>query len=725
VGAGWSLKGSRRPGSSDPSGRGGRWLLLGAVLATALVVGAFVVALVLGRLAASSQAAAKQHSNVLRTSAKLLVEVEGADSGQRGYLLTGNPSYLQTYTLVQADIPRQVDTLDALTGKTEQPQVDRLRILVAQKEAALARSIEVRRTQGMAAAVALADGDRGQVLTDQITAIVLPLVQDSQQQDMSSDRAAGRAGTAVLVAASVGVALAVGLLVLLIWLIAQRWRLATARRDAEHARDQLLKSLSQQATHDALTGLPNRRLVADRLEQALLRREPGRLVAVMYIDLDGFKAVNDQYGHARGDEVLLRAARRMRAALRPADTLARVGGDEFVAVCEGLTATEEGHAIADRLRRSAAHTLNDELALSIGASVGLVFTAPYEPSTPDGAQGRPVRLAISQLDLDAAVEDLLTSADDAMYEAKRQGRGRLAVYDVAMAAARHGRREDAAALRQAFDAGHLWVAYQPMVDLGTGEVLGVEALLRWTDPERGPIPPARFIATAEDSGLIQPIGEFVLRTACEQVAEWNTLREATGRPPLTVSVNVSSRQVSRPDFCGTVARTLAYGRLTPDLLCVEITEQVLIDAVGAGTAELEQLSGLGVRIALDDYGTGYSSLSHLHRFPIDVVKIDRSLVAGLGHSERDEALVSAIIGLARTLHRQPVAEGVETAAQASLLRAWGCQQGQGFLYAEALAALDLEAFLLRRGAGAAPLPSPRSTPAPDRSGRDPAEAEPA
>jgi EAL domain-containing protein (putative c-di-GMP-specific phosphodiesterase class I) len=190
-------------------------------------------------------------------------------------------------------------------------------------------------------------------------------------------------------------------------------------------------------------------------------------------------------------------------------------------------------------------------------------------------------------------------------------------------------------------------------------------------------------------------------------------------------VNVSSRQVSRPDFCGTVARTLAYGRLTPDLLCVEITEQVLIDAVGAGTAELEQLSGLGVRIALDDYGTGYSSLSHLHRFPIDVVKIDRSLVAGLGHSERDEALVSAIIGLARTLHRQPVAEGVETAAQASLLRAWGCQQGQGFLYAEALAALDLEAFLLRRGAGAAPLPSPRSTPAPDRSGRDPAEAEPA
>lgn len=227
----------------------------------------------------------------------------------------------------------------------------------------------------------------------------------------------------------------------------------------------------------------------------------------------------------------------------------------------------------------------------------------------------------------------------------------------------------------------------------------MEALLRWTDPERGMIPPDEFIGTAEESGLILPIGEFVLRTACQQTAEWNRTREGAGHPPLSIAVNVSGRQLSQPGFLGVVRRALAYTGLPAALLCLEITETVLIDAVAASATELEQLSRLGIRIALDDFGTGYSSLSYLRRFPIDIVKGDRSFVNGLGQNDEDDAIVSAVVGLATSMGLGTVAEGIEQPAQAQQLCNLGCTHGHGYLYARPLPALDLEALLLQEAQG--------------------------
>lgn len=664
-------------------------LLLVAAAATVTVVCCLVVALFGSRSSAASAEQSRHHDAVLRAAATLLVEVEFAESGQRGYLLTGRPSYLQTYSTVMSDIPQQVAVLQDLALPADKPLTRHLAGLVQQKQAELSRTIELRRTRGLPAALSLVNSDVGTALTNDITRDLVTLEQAAERRSAAANRSAGVARSWAQIAVSVGIAVSLGLLGLLLWLVRQRRRLVAARRQGEEARERLVEELSRLATHDALTGLPNRRLVADRLEQALIRRTPERRVSVLFVDLDRFKQVNDHHGHLCGDEVLVEAARRMRTALRPTDTLARVGGDEFVVVCEGLVSEEEGRAIAERLQEAASATVR---GLAVGASVGLAF-APPPAATEAEDVGRdsdaPGAVAVR-----AGAEELLNAADAAMYQAKERGRGRVSTYDAEVEVARRRRRGDLGGLSEAFDAGRLWVAYQPVVHLDSSEIVAVEALLRWTDPERGVIPPDQFIPIAEESGLIVPIGEFVLRTACTQVAEWNRTREATGASPLSVAVNVSGCQLSQPGFLGMVQRTLSYSGVPANLLCLEVTETVLIDAVGAGDAELDRLSELGVRIALDDFGTGYSSLAYLRRFPIDIVKIDRSFVGGLGSNEEDGAIVSAIVGLAHSLGRDAVAEGIEETSQADILRNLKCPYGQGYLYAKPLTALDLEALLL-------------------------------
>jgi diguanylate cyclase (GGDEF)-like protein len=659
-----------------------------------LVVSSLLVSLLGSRSAVASAQASRQHAAVLRAAAVLLIEVEAAESGQRGYLLTGQGSYLQTYSLVQADIPRELASLGGSVSRNGRPRVAELQTLVGKKQLELAQTIDLRRTRGIGAALAVVNNGQGQLLMGQIFSNLESLEQAAQTRLDAQDRKTSQARTRAEVGIGLGIGASAVLLVLLLWLAVQRRRLDTARRDAENAREQLVDELSQQATHDALTGLPNRRLATDRLEQALIRGTPEQLVAVLFIDLDRFKHINDQYGHKRGDDVLVQATQQMRMALRPADTLARVGGDEFVAICEGLGSESEGGAVAERLRSAVGESADRPAATAVGASVGLAFSPATSNRTGTAGTGRNGDSAAQPSAITARSEALLDAADAAMYEAKQQGRGRVAVYSRDLAVAREQHRLGLGSLSQGFESGQLWVAYQPVVKMQTEGIIGVEALLRWSDPDRGIIPPDQFIPTAEESGLILRIGEFVLRTACSQVAEWNAT-SGEDIPPLSVAVNVSGRQLSEPGFLDLVLETLAFSRLPAGLLCLEVTETVLIDAVGGGFTELGRLSELGVRIALDDFGTGYSSLAYLRRFPIDIVKIDRSFVAGLGVNEEDDAIVSAIVGLARSLRRSVVAEGIETAGQANHLRALDCANGQGYLYAKPLSALNFEALLLR------------------------------
>jgi diguanylate cyclase (GGDEF)-like protein len=647
------------------------------VIPTFLVIAALSVAAVGSRAAYSSDAEADTSAEIVRSAAIVLVETEFAESAQRGFLLTGRQDYLDGYSQTVADIPVQLRGLQTIIHPAQRPLVIDVESAVRQKIAELDRTITLRRTDGEASALKVVNSDLGRRLTTEISA-KLQLIDDQERRHRANaERVAASAHVWTISSLAVGAAAALALLALLTWLSLQRRRLDAARRSSESARLELVDELSQLATHDALTGLPNRRLATDRLERALLRTTPNTCLAVLFVDLDRFKHINDQHGHLRGDDVLVDAARRMRDTLHPNDTLARVGGDEFIAICEGLPSHSHAMALAERLR-DAIRTVID--GISLDASVGVALhVANAEGDDPMHRADR-----------------LIDAADVAMYAAKEKGRGRVVAYDSDVAVARGRRQQSIGDLAAAFDAGQLWIAYQPVIDLSSDEVVGLEALLRWTQPDGVNIPPDAFIPVAEQSGLIIPIGEFVLRTACAQTAEWNVARAAAGVPPLSVAVNVSGRQLSQRGFVATVRRTLAETQLPANCLCLEITETALIESVTASAAELQELSDLGLRIALDDFGTGYSSLSYLRRFPIDVVKIDRSFVAGVGRNDEDTAIVSAVVGLAHSLNLGLVAEGIEHAGQAKHLSRLGCLQGQGFLFAKPLPSLDIEAFLLNR-----------------------------
>ncbi|MCU1463470.1 MAG: hypothetical protein JWO37_3545 [Acidimicrobiales bacterium] len=411
------------------------------------------------------------------------------------------------------------------------------------------------------------------------------------------------------------------------------------------------EELAHQALHDPLTGLPNRALFLDRLRVALARagRRPSS-VGVLFLDLDRFKVINDSLGHDAGDQLLVTMAARLQSTLRPMDTAARFGGDEFVILCEDLVAEAEAFSIAERICAAVAEPVfSGDAEVHVTTSIGIALTA----------------------DPDIRPEDLVRDADAAMYRAKERGKNRYEVFDAHMRDRAVARLAVETALRRAIERDEFVVYYQPAVALDSGRIVGAEALVRWQHPERGLVGPDDFIGLAEETGLIVPIGEWVLRQACTDAAAWR---------PGQVWVNLASRQLSQPDFVDTVARVLADTGMPPPGLHLEITERVLMEDANATIAVLKKLKGLGVRVGVDDFGTGYSSLARLKQFPIDSVKIDRSFVNGLGHDAEDSAIVTAVISMAHALGLVAMAEGVETDEQLAELRALGCELGQGYLF---------------------------------------------
>ncbi len=436
----------------------------------------------------------------------------------------------------------------------------------------------------------------------------------------------------------------------------------------ERARAQT--ALAHQALHDPLTGLANRALFEDRLRQASARvRRHGNCMAVLFCDLDRFKLVNDTLGHAVGDDLLVAVAGRIAGVLRTQDTAARLGGDEFAVLCEDVNGTHHALAIAERILAELRLPFPGAEDVPVAASIGLAIAH-------EGTE-RP--------------EVLLREADAAMYRAKERGGDVAELYDEAMRGRAARRIELQDALRRGLERGEMRVHYQPRVRLATGEVVGVEALVRWQHPERGLLSPAEFLPVAEETGLIAPLGGWVIEESCRQAARWADARHGSG--PLAVAVNLTARQCAQPDLLSVVRAAVDSSGIDPSGLRLEVTESAVLSDYEANLAVLEALRGLGLSLAIDDFGAGPSSLAALQQLPVDVVTVDRSLVRSIGRGGDGAAMLGGIVGLAHALGLSIVAEGIEAVGQVDRLRALGCDAGQGFFFARPGAADTLVELL--------------------------------
>ena len=449
----------------------------------------------------------------------------------------------------------------------------------------------------------------------------------------------------------------------------------SARRQAE-------AGLHRLAFHDSLTGLPNRRQFLDSLADAVERHrsDAGASYAVMYLDFDRFKLVNDSLGHNAGDSLLVQMARRVQENLRPSDVVARLGGDEFAVLLPRLQAEHDALLLAERLVEAMREPFDVAgQALYAGASIGITFSR-FGYTSPD---------------------EVLRDADTAMYQAKALGKGRYALFEPGLHAAVTQRVQLESDLRRALADGALTLAYQPQIELATGRAGGFEALVRWQHPQQGAIRPEAFIPMAEETGLITLLSDFVLHSACAQLVRWHRMNPAWAE--LTVSVNLSGRDITSRGVVGRVTEALTAAGLAPRHLVLELTEDAVMTRLDAATANLQALRALGVHLSVDDFGTGYSSLARLARLPIDSLKIDRSFVHDLAEGNHESAVVQAVLTLGGALGKQVVAEGIETLDQADQLRRMGCGFGQGFYLGRPLSAADATAWLVEKAALQQPL----------------------
>jgi diguanylate cyclase (GGDEF)-like protein/PAS domain S-box-containing protein len=427
--------------------------------------------------------------------------------------------------------------------------------------------------------------------------------------------------------------------------------------------------LSYQALHDPLTGLANRLLFHDRVEHAFEASErAGGRIAVLFLDVDEFKTVNDSLGHSVGDQLLTTLAHRLLNATRGCDTVARLGGDEFAVLIE--------------------HASADADALIVAGRIGAALRAPFRLG--DGELSVSASIGIARAADDDNTDTLLRNADVAMYRAKSEGRGRCAIFEPEMHRALVDRMALETDLREGIARGEFHLVYQPIVELQDGRLTAIEALVRWNHPRRGLLPPALFVPLAEETGLIAPLGRFVLKEACRQAAVWQAA--AAGDAP-AVTVNLSGRQFEQADLASDVAAALHTSGLNPRHLVLEITESVVMRNTEATITQLHALKALGVQLAIDDFGTGYSSLSSLQRFPIDILKIDKSFIDGVTRSGNDAALARTIIALGDMLAMRTVAEGIEHADQQELMHTLGCRFGQGYLFAKPQSAEEISRLL--------------------------------
>jgi diguanylate cyclase (GGDEF)-like protein len=428
--------------------------------------------------------------------------------------------------------------------------------------------------------------------------------------------------------------------------------------DRQLAQEQLVYG----ALHDALTLLPNRTLLMERLEMGLQRakRYPDHSFAVLFIDLDRFKAINDSLGHQVGDRLLLAIAHQLQQLVRSTDTVARIGGDEFIILLDPIQEIDDAIRVAARIHSQLRLPL--QLAgreVFTSASIGIVASASHYQ------QG----------------SDLLRDADIAMYRAKEKGKARYEVFDQAMYAQAIQKLQIENDLRQALSQQEFYLNYQPIVSLSTGRIIGFEALLRWLHPERGFVSPAEFISIAEETGLIVPIGEWVIHAACTQMRQWQA---KFSHPPAKISVNLSLKQLREPDFLEKLDRVLAETEIGAESLSLELTESMLMDNVEELLFVLGQLRARNICLSIDDFGTGYSSLSYLHRFPIDYLKVDQAFISGIGANVKNRKIAATIISLAHQLGIKAIAEGVETPEHLQHLQALDCEEAQGYLFSKPL-----------------------------------------
>jgi diguanylate cyclase (GGDEF)-like protein/PAS domain S-box-containing protein len=434
--------------------------------------------------------------------------------------------------------------------------------------------------------------------------------------------------------------------------------------------------LAIQTFRDRLTSLPNRTLFMERLAQAILRTERRQLAtAVLFLDLDRFKVVNDSLGHDHGDQLLMQVARRLRSCLRPEDTVARLGGDEFVVLFEDLPSANEGLRVAERIAESMKQSFpvhDQEIFTTCSMGLALCTLAHTVPT------------------------DLVRDAEVAMYRAKAKGEGSIEIFDPSMNAQALARFQLESELRHALERKEFLLFYQPLISLRSGQIEGWEALIRWKHPERGMVPPLDFITLAEETGLIVPIGKWVVEEAIRQASAWHT--DFPSDPPRLMNVNISGRQFQQRELITTVTEALDTSRFLPSCLKLEITESVMMRDPLASLEAMKVFRGLDIHLVIDDFGTGYSSLSYLKRFPVDTLKVDKSFVDGLGKDAESTAIVGAVISLAKSLGMRVTAEGIETKEQLERLRLLNCDQGQGYFFSRPLPAAQAEELLAKNPA---------------------------